>query len=237
LTASSSRPELTHAAASRAAASRRRCALTREEHDTTDLIRFVLGPGGAVAPDVAGKLGGRGVWISATRTAVDEAARRNVFAKSLKSKTIPPADLGALVDRLLHERLRQALSFAAKAGLLVAGYTKVDEALDLGRVVVLIQANDAADDGAKRLAGKYLAVRRADGAETHVLRTFTSAELSMALGRTNVVHAALAGGGQTSALLRESLRLERFRRNDGTRSASLSDTRSGSAGGLETGNE
>lgn len=237
MTTPGSTAALTHAAASRATASRRRCAVTREEQSVEDMIRFVLGPGGSIAPDLGGKLGGRGVWITATRTAVEEAVRRNAFAKSLKQKVDPQRDLADQVEALLRERVRQALSFAAKAGQLVTGFTKVDEALNTGTIDVLIEASDAADDGARRLAAKYRAIQRARSAEPHVMREFTSAELSMALGRTNVVHAAMAGGGQTRAFLREGSRLERFRQNDGTRGATLSDNRSESAGGLDTGKE
>jgi uncharacterized protein len=210
--------------------------LTRQECEVDDMIRFVRGPDGGIAPDLSGKLGGRGVWINGTSAAVAEAARRNVFSKSLKSNAKVSADLADLVGRLLRERMRQALSFAAKAGLVTSGYTKVDEALEAGRVMVLLQASNAADDGAVRLRSKFEGLARTRGRSAPVIRQFTSEELSMALGRTNVVHASLAEGGQTSAFLRESLRFERFRLNDGTRSASLPDMPSGSAGGLDTGN-
>jgi uncharacterized protein len=236
LNASEPRLAPTLAAAARVAARTRLCALTRQECAVDDLIRFVRGPDGSIAPDLSGKLGGRGIWISATRLAVAEAARRNVFSKSLKSNVKASENLAELVEQQLRERMRQALSFAAKAGLVTSGYTKVDEALATGRVAVLLQASDAADDGAVRLRSKFEGLARTRGRPAPVIRQFTSDELSMALGRTNVVHASLADGGQTSAFLRESLRLERFRLNDGTRSASLPDMQSGSAGGLDTGN-
>lgn len=214
LNAETDRTEPTHAAATRAAGRVRLCAVTREETAVEDLIRFVLGPDGSIAPDITGKLGGRGVHVTATRAAVVAAAQRNVFAKSLKTSVKVDLALADRVDQALLDRLRQALSFAAKAGLVTSGYVKVDTALDAGRVAMLVQASDASDDGTARLRTKFEGIARDRGRHAPVVRHFTSAELSMALGRTNVVHAALSEGGQTSALLRESHRLEHYRKHD-----------------------
>jgi uncharacterized protein len=228
-------PGAVHAAAKRV----RLCALTRVEKPVEELIRFVLGPGAAIAPDLANKLGGRGVWVTATRTALEQAIKRNVFAKSLKTQAKPEQSLPDLVDRQIVERMRQALSFASKAGLVTTGFVKVEAAIETEKVAVLVQANDAADDGTARLKRKFEAIAAVSGRRAPLSRHFTSDELSMALGRTNVVHAALAEGGQTSAFLRESLRLERFRlndeiENDASQSASPPDTASGGPIGLDT---
>jgi hypothetical protein len=208
------RPGLTPAAQRAAALRVRQCALTRTERPLEDLVRFVLGPGGQLAPDLAGRLGGRGVWVTATHAAVDAAARTGVFSKALKSKVKADTTLADLVDRQLFERARQSLSFASKAGLLIAGYVKVDQALDAGTVAVLIQAYDAADDGAERLQRKFSGMLSDQGRPALILRHFGIADLSMALGRPHVVHAALTEGGQTHAVLRDCRRLERFRKND-----------------------
>ena len=198
---------------SRVAIPLRLCALTRVEKPADDLIRFVLGPDGAIAPDVTGKLGGRGVWVTATRLAVTDAARRNVFAKSLKMNAKPTADLADVVERQLLERVRQALSFTNKAGLVTSGFTKVEKALEAGRVVVLLAAADGADDGSDRLERKFLAISAAHGRVAMLTRCLGIADLSLAIGRPNVVHACLAQGGQTRAFLKECRRLERYQQN------------------------
>lgn len=200
----------------RAASPLRLCALSRAERPVDDLIRFVLGPDGAIGPDITGKLGGRGVWVTATRDAVTEAARRNVFAKSLKLNAKPVVDLAELVERLLLERVRQALSFTNKAGLLTAGFTKVEKALEAGQVFVLIAAADGADDGSARLERKFIAISAAQGRAAMLTRSLRIADLSLAIGRPNVVHAALAHGGQSRAFLKECRRLERYQRNETT---------------------
>jgi uncharacterized protein len=237
MTAPEARQGLTLAGQRAAALRVRQCAVTRAERPVEGMIRFVLGPDGSMAPDLAGKLGSRGVWITATRAATELAVARGVFAKSLKKQVKQDKSLPDLVERLMQERQRQALSFASKAGLVTTGFVKVEAAMEAGKVKVLVQASDAAEDGTDKLKRKFEAIAAATGHTAKLSRHFSSAELSMAFGRTNVVHAALAEGGQTSAFLRESLRLERFRLNEETLSALPSDTASGGPSGLSTDNE
>lgn len=175
----------------------RQCAVTRDERPIGELIRFVAGPDGAIVPDLAGKLPGRGVWVTATHSAVGQAVARNVFAKSLKRQTKVDKGLADLVTRLLAERTRQALAFANKAGLVIAGFAKVDTAIETGEAVALVQAADASDDGVEKLARKFRAVSAVAGRPAVQSRFLVSAELSLAIGRPNVIHAALKSGGQT----------------------------------------
>ena len=58
-----------------------------------ELIRFVVGPAGEVVPDVKRKLPGRGLWITASRAAVEEAVKRNVFARGFKRQVRVAPDL------------------------------------------------------------------------------------------------------------------------------------------------
>src|SRR5438105_15205079 len=88
----------------------RQCAVTRAHKPPEELIRFVAGPDGAIVPDLARRLPGRGVWVDATREAVAAAARKSVFARSLKRQIAAPPDLPATVERLMARRLTEALS-------------------------------------------------------------------------------------------------------------------------------
>jgi uncharacterized protein len=198
----------------RAAPPQRQCALTRVEMPAEAMLRFVVGPNGAIAPDITGKLGGRGVWVTATWAAIDQAIKRNVFAKSLKMQTKPPADMADLVEQQLRERVRQSLAFANKAGAVTTGFTKVEKAIESGRVMLLIEASDAAADGADKLRRKFIAVATAANRPAMLSKTLRIAELSLAIGRPNVVHAALAEGGQCRAFHRECRRLERYLTNN-----------------------
>src|SRR5262249_13878903 len=98
----------------------RQCAVTRAKKPPEELIRFVAGPDGAVVPDLARHLPGRGVWVDATYAAVAAAVRQKTFARSLKRQVSVPADLPARVERLMAPRLSRARGPATQAGPLLA---------------------------------------------------------------------------------------------------------------------
>jgi predicted RNA-binding protein YlxR (DUF448 family) len=189
----------------------RLCAVSRTEKATDDLIRFVLGPDGAIVPDLARRLPGRGVWVEATRSAVATAARRNVFARSLKRPVAVPADLAAQVERLMARRLAEALSLAKKAGLAVSGFAKVEELMERGRAVVLLHAADAAADGVAKLDRKFRALIGEAAAKRATVSDLSGAEMSLAMGLPNVVHAASSQGGASKRIVQEAERLRRYR--------------------------
>lgn len=199
----------------RGSATERLCALTREVRPVAEMIRFVAGPDGTVVPDVKRKLPGRGVWVTARRDLLAEAARRNVFRRALKTEVTVSADLPATVERLLERASLDALSIAHKARQVVAGFAKVEAALGAGEAVALLHARDAADDGVRKMAA---AARRRYGEELAglaVIDSYSSAHLDLALGRPNVIHAALLPGSASDAFLARWRNLERFRTGDG----------------------
>jgi hypothetical protein len=189
----------------------RLCAVSRTEKPTEELIRFVLSPDGTIVPDLARRLPGRGVWVEARRGAVATAARRNVFARSLKRPVSVPADLAAQVERLMRKRLAEALSLAKKAGLAVSGFAKVEEQIGRGRVAVLLHAADAAAVGAEKLDRKFKALIGEAAARAATVRELTGAEMSLAMGLTNVIHAASSQGGASKRIVQEAERLRRYR--------------------------
>jgi hypothetical protein len=197
----------------------RLCAVTRTQHPVEDLIRFVLGPDGVIVPDLARRLPGRGVWIEARREVLEMAVRRKVFARSLQQPASVPQDLPDQVARLMTRRLAEAVSLANKAGLLVTGFAKVDDLIAQGRAVLLIQAADGAPDGAAKLAGKFRALVGPERAAEAAVTQLTGAQLDLAIGRSNVVHAAASGGGAAWRILAEAARLRRFRSIEPRRAA------------------
>lgn len=186
----------------------RQCALTREVKPASDLIRFVLGPDGAIWPDVDEKAEGRGVWVTLSEAAVREAARKNVFARSLKATVTLPADLAALTREHLTQRLLGALGMAKKAGQFVNGNTRVQSALRSGDAIALITASDAAPDGRNKMVGLLKAL----GIDTIIphLEVLESSQLDLALGTENVIHAALTKGAAAHSALARAQRLVRF---------------------------
>jgi len=193
-----------------AAETQRRCAVSRARRSRDDLIRFVLGPDGAVVPDLKEKLPGRGVWLTAAHETVAEAVKRKAFGRALKAEAKAPEGLADQVDSLLADAALGALSLANKAGEVVFGHSKVEEALAKERVIALIHASDAAADGCRKLDGKARAAT--EGRGLPALCAFTADELGLASGRANVIHAALIQGGAARNFLAAASRVERYRK-------------------------
>ncbi len=189
----------------------RLCAVSRTHRPPEEMLRFVADPDGTIVPDLSRRLPGRGVWVEATREAVTQAVKKGIFARSLKRNVTVPPDLAERIDRLLARRVADALSLANKAGLIVAGFAKVEEAIKAGRVVVLIHASDAAQDGMAKLDSRFKALCAAGEMAGEIRKELTSEEMSLALGRMNVVHAAASEGGATRRFVDEAGRLRRFR--------------------------
>lgn len=187
----------------------RRCALTRASRPKDELLRFVLAPDGTIVPDLKERLPGRGVWITAANDSVAEAERRNVFARALKTEVRIPQGLAGIVERLLTEAAVSALALANKAGEVVFGAAKVEEAIDRGKVVAVVHASEAAQDSCRKLDGKLYRIT----GETALppVKALSSHELGLASGRTNVIHAALIQGGAALRFHAAASRLERYR--------------------------
>jgi predicted RNA-binding protein YlxR (DUF448 family) len=193
------------------AATERCCALSREVKPVADLIRFVIAPDGAVVPDLKRKLPGRGVWVTASHDALAQAVQRNLFAKSFRKEVRAPADLVSQTETLLERAALDALAIAGKAGQAVCGYIRVEAALTGERAVALLHASDGSADGSRKLDGLARRGGQDRPAAIAIIGTFSSAQLDLAFGRSNVIHAALLAGDASTGFLARYRRLERFR--------------------------
>ncbi|KAF0121437.1 MAG: hypothetical protein FD152_3848 [Xanthobacteraceae bacterium] len=206
--------------------SERTCIVNRRASSPEGLVRFVVGPDGVIVPDLKARLPGRGAWVTATRAAVTEAVRRKLFARAFRREVTVPADLPDLVDRLVEAQAIASLSLANKAGAVVAGFSKVESTLMSGSAAGLIHASDASDDGVRKL-GQVLRRIFGDDPDTMPRVTaFTSLQLDLALGRMNVIHAALLAGGPSENALARCTALEVYRTGDvagGRPSASVNE--------------
>jgi uncharacterized protein len=201
--------ERTHKPEDDADETARRCAVTRARRPKDELIRFVLGPDGTVVPDLKERLPGRGMWLTAACDTIAQAVKAKAFSRSLKAEVKVPEDLPAKLERLLAEAALSALALANKAGEASFGYAKVEEAIAGGRVLALIHAREAAEDGCRKLDKKARGTARG---QIPAICAFTSDELNLATGRTNVIHAALIQGGAAQRVLAAASRLERYRK-------------------------
>jgi uncharacterized protein len=189
----------------------RLCIVAREVKPVAELIRFVVAPDGAVVPDLKRKLPGRGVWVTANRAAVAAAVGRRAFARGFKREVRAAPDLAEVTEKLIERAVLDALAIAVKAGQVVTGYAKVEAALAHGPVVALVRAAEASPDGVRKLDG-VLRRRYGDGADgPAVINMLETAQLDLAMGRSNVVHAALLAGAASAGFLARYRDLERFR--------------------------
>ncbi|WP_417278626.1 RNA-binding protein [Celeribacter sp.] len=176
----------------------RRCIVSREAEPKRGLIRFVVSPDGLVVPDLAEKLPGRGIWVSADRAILEEAVKKKLFAKAARTQVTVPDDFVNLIEAGLTDRVVHLISLARKAGGAVCGFEKVKSWLADGHAKVLLQASDGSERGKGKLwtpeGGRWFG---------HL----TSSELGLAFGRESVIHGALSGGGLSKRVVEEANRL------------------------------
>ena len=191
-----------------AAARERRCIVTGEILPDERRIRFVADPEGRIVPDIEGKLPGRGMWVKAERAVLAKAVAKNAFARAAKAQVTAAADLPDRVEALLVRRMLGDLGLARKSGQLMLGFDNVERALR-ERVLpaVLVEAADGSPEGRRKL--RNIAINQ--GVKARPVDCLTRDELALALGRENVIHAALKPGRLAERLILEAARLEGFR--------------------------
>jgi hypothetical protein len=185
------------------------CVATGAVKPVDEMIRFVIGPDGTPVPDLRRRLPGRGAWVTATRDALRTAIARKAFARAFKREVRIADDLVLTTERMLERAALDALAMSRKAGAVAAGFANVEAALAHAPVLALLHAAEAASDGRRKLIAALH--RRGDAAEMAVIDAFTSAQLDLALGRSNVIHAALLAGPEGETFLARTARLECFR--------------------------
>ena len=175
----------------------RKCILSGEHAARDDLIRLALGPDGGIWPDIRARAPGRGAWIGVDRPTLEEAQAKGklkaALARAFKAGDVNiPADLGARIEAALRQAVLDRLGLEAKASNLVLGSERIETAARRGQVALLIHAADASAEGRRKLdqAWRVGTEQEGSGAQGLVFpegRTI----LSLALGRENVVHAAI----------------------------------------------
>jgi predicted RNA-binding protein YlxR (DUF448 family) len=209
-------PDLDHGPRTDKSATMRMCAVSREVRPIDELIRFVVAPSGDVIPDLKRKLPGRGLWVQASRRTVAEAVRRHQFSRGFKRDVRAAATLPADTEALLERSCTEALAMAVKAGQVISGFAKVEGLLEQGRAGALIHASDGAADGIRKLDAivRQRAENIGESPGLPIVTALTSAQLDLALGRSNVIHAALLAGPASKTFLSRCQILVRYRMDD-----------------------
>jgi len=190
------------------------------------LFRFVADPDGHVVPDAAAKLPGRGLWVEASKAAIDKAVEKKLFSRAAKRpasggeqsiKVTATPDLAARAEKALLARMVGDLGIARRSGSLLLGFDNVLRGLQSAKPPrLLIEALDGSADGKRKL---YAAAHRLE-LNCTVIESLTSAELGLALGRENVIHAAVQPGGLAERLTFDAERLAGFRPKNPARNES-----------------
>jgi predicted RNA-binding protein YlxR (DUF448 family) len=183
----------------------RLCLATRVVKPVDQMIRYVGDPAGRIVPDLERKLPGRGAWVTATRAALTNAIKERAFGRAFRGKSEAAPELAELVERLLEKSALDALSLANKAGQVIAGFARIEAALAERPVAAVVSASDAAANGVRKLDAA------AGELQTARINAFRGEQLDLALGRPNVVHAALLVHPASTGFLARCQRLDHWR--------------------------
>jgi predicted RNA-binding protein YlxR (DUF448 family) len=186
----------------------RRCIVSHESLPDAKLIRFALAPDGAIVPDVAAKLPGRGAWVRADRESVETAARKQLFSRAFKCEARAPADLAERTESLLARRCLDQLGLMRRAGAVAMGATQVESAIRGKPALTLIEATDGAEEGREKLMSLHIGLW---GGPPAAVACFSSEDLGVALGRERVIHACLLQERLATGWAAEIGRLAGFR--------------------------
>jgi hypothetical protein len=167
------------------------------------MLRCVVGPDGTIVPDIEARLPGRGLWLLPRRDIVERAVAKRVFARAARRPVVAPPELADRIEALLARRCRDTLGLARRAGLAVAGFERVGEAVRRGNAALVLFARDGAEGGHRRMTAAARGVASAS--------VLDASELSGAFGREAVGFVAIAPGALCARLRIDLERLAGFR--------------------------
>jgi hypothetical protein len=174
--------------------------VTRERRPKETMIRFVIGPDKTVVPDIAAKLPGRGLWLSARSDVIQTACTKGAFARTARMSVTVPPDLLFVLQASLVRRVGDHLGLARRAGQAVAGFQKAREWLVGGRAALIVQASDGSSDERVRFLSGWTE-------NVPVVAPLDGARLGSIFGRDHTVHVAVAAGRIATTLQIEAERL------------------------------
>jgi predicted RNA-binding protein YlxR (DUF448 family) len=194
----------------------RRCILSGRIASRDELLRLAISPDGDVLPDAHAKAPGRGAWIGVTRSELAEALAngklKGALSRAFKNGRLAiPDNLPDLVGAALSRAFLDRLGLEMRSGRLILGSDRIAGEARLGRVAALYHAADASEDGSRKLDQAWRVGSEAEGSGLSGLRLpLDRAALSVALGRDNVVHLALADAASAKRVAIPLQRLVNF---------------------------
>ena len=188
----------------------RKCVLSNDVLEKNQMVRFVISPDNIVTPDIKNKLPGRGAWVNAVKTDIEQVIAKNLFSKAFKTKVKPMDNMADLISDLLKKDILDALSICRKAGDLQMGHLKAEESILSGRTRIYVVANDAGTDTRKKLTAKMRTIVERKGKKCYIIDHFSSAELVKSLGQHKVIHVAIKTGPMAVSLLTKIEKWDRY---------------------------
>ena len=167
-----------------------------------NLIRFILSPDNKIIPDFKNRLGGKGAWVEAKKSVLEEAIKKNAFSKAFKTKVDVDNTLLEMVINAYMKKGLDFISLAKKAGVLITGFEKVKDIIIKDKTLFLIEAKDSDGDG----KSKMIKIAR----ETPIFELYNTEELDKALSRTNTVHIAIKKSDMGHSVYKELKKIEIF---------------------------
>ena len=181
----------------------RTCIGCRGAFAKDEVVRIVAGPSGPVI-DYREKLPGRAAYVCPRPECIEAALAKGQLSRALRS-AVPAQSkeqFASTLSAAVRERLSSLLSMAVKAGMLVSGYSAVDDALRKGRVILLIFAEDVSDGTREKLEAH-------DGVgDVRKVTLYSKAELGALVRRDLAGVAAIAEKGFADAVWKEAERLK-----------------------------
>ncbi len=205
--------DIVEASRPRKAEPERRCILSGEHGARDALVRLAISPDGLVLPDIHAKAPGRGAWLAVPRgeleTALGKGKLKGALGRAFKGAAlVVPEDLPQRIEDSLRRALLDRLGLEMRAGHLILGSERIAEHARGGAVSLLLHASDASADGSRKLDQAWRVGSDTEGSgDTGTVLPLDRAALSVAMGRDNVVHMALA---DPAAAARVSLALSRL---------------------------
>jgi hypothetical protein len=192
----------------------RRCVVTRDRLPQEQMFRFVVNPDRVLVPDLAGKLPGRGIWLSAsgdviegrdgTRPGMKARELVRAIARAARGQVQVPPDLRVVLETALVRRIGDFLGLARRAGQAIAGFEKARDWMRSHPTGLVLQAADGSEAERARF-------RSAVPDTVPVLTPLTGADLGRVFGHENVVHVAIAPGRLAASIAMETGRLAGLR--------------------------
>ena len=195
----------------------RKCILTGRHGERAELIRLAVSPDGQVLPDPRARAPGRGAWLGVSRAELEDAIAKGKLKGALARafKSAPPQvpeELPAMIEDGLLRTLTDRLGLEMRSGKLILGSERIAEHARGGVLAALYHASDASDGGASKLDQAWrVGMDREGSGEGGTRLPLDRAALSVALGRDNVVHLALADDAAAERVDQALARLLHYR--------------------------